>query len=304
LVQLAHEYNNFGQITALMAMANSLKPRIPYGWLRTIIFLLVYLGLIILEGFLRLDFYSSYTLVFITSVALVAVFSRYIDNISLSQIGLSWKGYEKHAAAGFSMAIAILGAGTCFLVAIDQLNWMEVQFNGRSFAMSLVLMVLVAISEELVFRGYVLRNLQQSTTPLAALFISAALFAIFHSANPGSNWLALVNVFIAGILLGINYCFTKNLWFGIALHFAWNFFQGPVLGYEVSGLDIPSILTQSIGKNTLLTGGSFGFEGSLVNTILCLLAIVILALVYWKQYPKKLPLSGESGSRKPEIHPV
>lgn len=280
-----------------MAMQNSKKPRIPFGWLRSIIFLLVYLGLVVLAGFLQLDFYTNYTLVFLISVLLVAGFSQYIDNISWKEIGLTWNSFALQAGTGFALAIAILGTGTCFLLAIDQLNWMEVQFNGQSFAMSFGLMLLVAFAEELVFRGYVLRNLRQSLSPLAALLVSAALFAIFHSSNPGTNWLALVNVFIAGILLGINYIFTRNLWFGIALHFAWNFFQGPVLGYEVSGLNIPSVLTQSIGKNTLLTGGSFGFEGSLVNTFLCLIAIGILTIVYWKQYIKKLPLSVESGSK-------
>ncbi|ULQ52922.1 CPBP family intramembrane glutamic endopeptidase [Flavihumibacter fluvii] len=279
-----------------MAKETLLKPLIPFGWLRTILFLLVYLGAILLLGFLQLDFYSLYSLICIATVLLFLVFTRYIDRVNLVDTGFTWTGFEKHAAAGFSLAIAILGAGTCFLVAVGQLNWMEVQFNGQSFALSFGLMLMVAFAEEMVFRGYVLRNLRESTSPIAALLVSAALFAIFHGANPGSNWLALVNVFIAGILLGINYSFTKNLWFGIALHFAWNFFQGPVLGYEVSGLDIPSILTQSIGKNVLLTGGSFGFEGSLVNTILCLLAIGILAVVYWKQYQIKLPLSRESGS--------
>ena len=266
-----------------MAMQNSKQPRIPFGWLRSIIFLLVYLGLVVLAGFLQLDFYTNYTLVFLISVLLVAGFSQYIDNISWKEIGLTWNGFALQAGTGFALAVAILGTGTCFLVAIDQLNWMEVQFNGQSFAMSFGLMLLVAFAEELVFRGYVLRNLQLSLSPVAALLVSAALFAIFHGSNPDTNWLALVNVFIAGILLGINYIFTRNLWFGIALHFAWNFFQGPVLGYEVSGLNIPSVLTQSIGKNTLLTGGSFGFEGSLVNTFLCLIAIGILTMVYWKQ---------------------
>ncbi|MBZ5857232.1 CPBP family intramembrane glutamic endopeptidase [Flavihumibacter profundi] len=267
-----------------MAKANLAKPLIPFGWLRTILFLLVYLAAIVATGFLKLDFYTMYTLICIISVTLVLVFSLYIDRINWRDIGIQWSGFQLQAATGFSTAIAILGSGTCILVAIDQLNWMDYQFNGSSLVLSFGLMLMVAFAEEGVFRGYVLRNLLQSTTPVPALMVSAALFAIFHGANPNASWLALVNVFIAGILLGINYIFTKNLWFGIALHFAWNFFQGPVLGYEVSGLDLPSILTQSIGTNTLLTGGAFGFEGSLINTILCTLATGILGIIYWKQY--------------------
>jgi uncharacterized protein len=260
------------------------KPTIPNGWLRSIIFLLVYLGVLVLLGFAQLDFYSQYTLVSCCTILLVLAFSVWIDKIKPIDIGFRLTGFEKHAATGLALAVSILGTGTCFLVAIGQLNWMEVLFNGQSFALSFGLMLMVAFTEEMVFRGYVLRNLQTSTSKLIALFVSAALFAIFHSANPGANWLALVNIFLAGLLLGINYIFTGNLWFGIALHFAWNFLQGPVLGYEVSGLKIPSLLSQSIGNNPLLTGGAFGFEGSLVNTVLCSIAIALLALIYYKQF--------------------
>lgn len=279
-----------------MAKENLRKPRIPFGWLRTIIFLLIYLGSVVLLARPKLDFYTRFSLIGLGTIGLVLLFSVLIDNIKIQEIGFTRTALEKDAAAGFAMALAILGTGTCILVAIGQLNWMEVQFNGQSFALSLGLMLIVAFSEEMVFRGYVLRNLMQSTTPVAALFVSAALFAIFHGANPGTSWLALMNVFLAGLLLGINYLFTKNLWFAIALHFAWNFFQGPVLGYEVSGLDMPSILTQSIGKNNLLTGGSFGFEGSVINSALTIVTIFILAVVYWRQYKTQLPHSGEHGS--------
>jgi membrane protease YdiL (CAAX protease family) len=266
-----------------MASEHPVKPLIPFGWLRTIIFLGVYLALMTLLGKLQLDFYSRYTLICIASLAWMVAASLLIDRHPFSALGFQWRGFEIHAAVGFSMAIAILGTGTCLLVALGQLNWMDVQFNGQSFFLAVGTMLLVALAEEAVFRGYVLRNLMQSTAAIPALFTSAALFAIFHGANPNVGWLPLVNVFIAGLLLGINYLFTKNLWFGIALHFAWNFVQGPVLGFSVSGLEIPSLLTQSIGKNNLLTGGGFGFEGSLINTMLCCIAILVLALDYRKK---------------------
>lgn len=266
-----------------MASEHPVKPLIPYGWLRTILFLGSYLGILTWLGSLQLDFYSRYTLICIASLAWMLAFSIFIDRRPFTSLGFQWRGFETHAATGFAMAIAILGTGTCLLVAVGQLNWMDVQFNGQSLFLSLGTMLLVALAEEAVFRGYVLRNLLESTAAIPALLTSAALFAIFHGANPNVGWLPLVNVFIAGVLLGINYLFTRNLWFGIALHFAWNFFQGPILGFSVSGLEIPSLLTQSVGKNNLLTGGSFGFEGSLLNTILCSIAILMLTLVYRKK---------------------
>ena len=97
-------------------------------------------------------------------------------------------------------------------------------------------------------------------------------------------------------LLGINYIYTKNLWFGILLHFSWNFFQGPLLGFEVSGLPLQSLLQHDIQGSELLTGGKFGFEGSLVATVLLTMAIVILAWVYEKKYA---PANGEINVPQP-----
>jgi membrane protease YdiL (CAAX protease family) len=113
-----------------------------------------------------------------------------------------------------------------------------------------------------------------------ALVISSALFSLFHAANANVGVVALLNIFVAGFLLGINYVYTRNIWFAVCLHFSWNFFQGPVLGYEVSGLDLPSLLQQTLKGPGLLTGGEFGFEGSLICLLLNMLTCIFLASYY------------------------
>lgn len=115
-------------------------------------------------------------------------------------------------------------------------------------------MALVAFAEELVFRGYILNNLLQSMNKWTALIISSLLFTLFHLSNPDISLLALLNIFLSGLMLGINYIFTKNLWFAILLHFSWNFYEGPILGYKVSGLTLESLLQQELTGNPILTG--------------------------------------------------
>jgi hypothetical protein len=81
----------------------------------------------------------------------------------------------------------------------------------------------------------------------------------------------------------MNYIFTKNLWFGIFFHFGWNFFQGSVLGYNVSGTGIEqgsSILQQTVIGEKFFTGGNFGFEGSVICTILSLAMFIIISSTY------------------------
>ena len=98
------------------------------------------------------------------------------------------------------------------------LDWMPGDISFFSLLSSFLLMALVAFTEELVFRGYLLNNLMQSINKKTALFASAFIFAAAHSFNPAFNQTALINILLAGLLLGINYIFTRNLWFGILLH--------------------------------------------------------------------------------------
>ena len=81
--------------------------------------------------------------------------------------------------------------------------------------------------------------------------------------------------------------YTKNLWFGLMLHFSWNFFQGPVYGFEVSGIKFSGIFQQSISGPDLWTGGVFGFEGSFLCSLLMLLAVIMTGFFFNKKYPEK-----------------
>lgn len=223
-------------------------------------------------------------IVTLTGVLLVWLFNKYIDKRTFKSLGFDWKGFGNQAMAGFFLPFVLLGTGTLILFYVKYLTWTDVHLDGTLFIINVVTMVLVAFGEELVFRGYVLNNLMQSFNRWIALATSALLFATFHIGSPGANILPLINVFIAGLLLGVNYSHTRNLWFGIFFHFTWNFFQGPVLGYKVSGKSFGSILEQDLQGPPLLTGGNFGFEGSVLCTILLLITVVVLEWIYTTKY--------------------
>ncbi|MDN3593261.1 hypothetical protein QWY91_00015 [Zunongwangia endophytica] len=72
---------------------------------------------------------------------------------------------------------------------------------------------------------------------------------------------------------------TKNLWFPIALHFSWNFFQ-TILGFNVSGQNTYSVFKLSIPEKNLLNGGAFGFGGSIISLIAILITIVAISIHY------------------------
>ncbi len=261
------------------------------GYVRVIVYTLLFLGVLIGGGtigaLLGFDVYLTTTLMAVLTGLLTYFLRIYLDRESWVSLGWEWKGFQKDCIVGLLVALAILGSGSCILLLMNAIEWAEVQWNGQAFWLSFGLMLLVAFYEELAFRGYILNNLMKSLHPFTALLLSAMIFALFHGTNPNASVLSILNVFLAGLLLGINFIFTRNLWFGIGLHFSWNFIQGPVLGYEVSGLSLPSILVQQQTGADILTGGNFGFEGSIINTALMLLTILVLLAVYTKQFQKK-----------------
>jgi membrane protease YdiL (CAAX protease family) len=276
------------------------KPLIPQGWLRALIFCVVYSALAY-TAFLALGIfqkpaaahenntaagvpYLSFITIAIISVVSVWLFRIFIDRRSFNSIGFSLDKNGPHAATGFFMGMLLLCAGTTILFFSKYLVWTDFSFNGNELFISFGLMVIIAFAEEIVFRGYILNNLLDSMNKWLALLITSIIFALAHIDNPDFSIVAAINIFLAGILLGVNYIYTRNLWFGILLHFAWNFFEGPVLGYEVSGQPLQSLFQHELRGNKWFTGGSFGFEGSLVATLLCILAIGSLVWVYERKY--------------------
>jgi uncharacterized protein len=291
-----------------MTVSAKNKPLIAQGWLRALLFFITFIItvslvssalvlLINLPGFAGKNAQEIQTILAnppyvyiiisataVVSLLLVLLFRRLLDRQSMISLGFSFHQNGASAAIGFLTGLFILCAGTLFLYFNKNLQWTDVSFSATDLFTSAVGMLIVAVTEELVFRGYLLNNLLQSMNKWVALVLTSLLFAIMHGTNPNISVIALLNIFIAGLLLGINYIYTNNLWYAILLHFTWNFLQGPVLGYEVSGVNLESILHQQLEGNPLLTGGVFGFEGSIVATVLTAACFTTYAIVYSKKY--------------------
>jgi membrane protease YdiL (CAAX protease family) len=278
-----------------MALQVIKPPLIKQGWIRAIALFVVYYALLLLTSFLasrgkdpnQTSSTSNILILFLGSVigiALVIAFYKFIEHKPFKVQEYFPPSNKIDALVGSVLGIAILGAGTIILFFHGNIDWSGVSFKVADIFTGLILMIVIAFAEELVFRGYILANLLQSYQKWIALAASAVLFAAMHGANPGISGLALVNLLLGGFLLGINYLYTRSLWFCVALHFAWNFVQGPILGYAVSGIGLKSVLETDITGDKMFTGGSFGFEGSIVASGLILMAVLALYLVYERKY--------------------
>ena len=136
--------------------------------------------------------------------------------------------------------------------------------------------LLVALFEELMFRTIPLFVFAERYHYLFAIVINGLLFAFVHMNNPGFTWLAMLNITLAGALFSIFTLLKKNISWAIGIHFSWNFTQGVLLGYKVSGINSPGVLTAKPIGESYISGGSFGIEGSIICTIVLILLIAWL----------------------------
>ena len=188
-----------------------------------------------------------------------------------------------------AMLLYLIGFGLS--LAIGEVEVTGFQFDPLNLLGTFVFCLLVALTEEIMMRGYILgRLLHTRMNKFLALFVSALLFALLHIFNPNVAFLPMLNLVIAGMLIGASYLYTRNLCFPISLHLFWNWIQGPILGYQVSGNDLgTSLLTLHLPEENVLNGGAFGFEGSLICTVLMIIFTILI--VWWGEKREAISLA-------------
>jgi uncharacterized protein len=281
------------------------EPVIKNGWLRVIFYLFSMIAVMVLLGIpailaikgltgvenINLQLYDTDS-VFIMSLyntfiaagitGLTILFIKVIDGKKIKHLGFRKYRLREDFLLGMVIGLVIIGSGFGILAASGYITITGISFNFAYLLGSFILCILISWLEEISFRSYILNNLLSSFSRYNALVISAVLFALFHGLNPGITILAFTNLVLAGIILGIVYIYTRTIWFALSLHFSWNFFQGPVFGFPVSGLQMNGIIDQRNVGADIISGGDFGFEGSLLCTGLIVACIIVLDRYYNK----------------------
>jgi membrane protease YdiL (CAAX protease family) len=209
----------------------------------------------------------------------VGFFVRFVDKERLISIGFGSKHWAEDVLYGLLLGAVIMANGYFLLLYMGEIEFQQINFDLLELIAVLLIFIFVAVAEEVLFRGYVLKNFLISFPPYAALIISSLLFSLMHGFNPNITLIGFSNLFLAGVLLGLPYLHTRKLWFPIALHFSWNFFQS-FFGFKVSGSSSYSYIQFSVSENTLLNGGAFGFEGSVLAIAAHLVAIAFIGFYY------------------------
>ena len=282
-------------------------PLIPYGWLRALLFLIVYVFLsvgiasaiaIFSGGRVQLGKELDSPQEMAVQAVLLGVlllqtwfFRRVVDRRSFMSLGFSIdKTIARHMFHGALWGIGLMTVPFLVFLTYGYLTVTDAVFHPGSLITLFFTLLFAAAIEEILCRGYLLRNLMNSMNRYVALAVVSLLFALMHGGNANLSWVGMLNIFFAGILLGIYYIHRRNLWFPISLHLFWNFFQGGIYGIPVSGTTPPGVLQSVVSGDELITGGAFGFEASLPVLIMLAAVIVVLELVYRTKTEDKQPI--------------
>ena len=212
---------------------------------------------------------------------LLWILMKFVDKEPFINLGFNIKGKMNDIILGMALGLLLMAVGYSTLIFLGEIKFVSFNYDLKSIILLFLLFIGVSVVEETYVRGYVLKNLLKSFNPVVSLIISSAIFSLLHFFNPNVNYIALTELFIAGILLGVSYVYTKNLWFPIALHLSWNFFQ-VMFGFNVSGMDTYSLIEFEILENNNINGGDFGFEGSYLSILFSLIMIYFL----WRHHKK------------------
>ncbi|WP_455593003.1 CPBP family intramembrane glutamic endopeptidase [Bacteroides sp.] len=216
----------------------------------------------------------------VSVVAMACVMLRYVEHRPLSDLGLTWRERWIDACNGLTCACIMLLVGLQTMFILDSVDVVRIRFYPVDFFVSWFFFAMVAFAEEIMVRGFILGHLLRTRmNKFLALLLSSLVFAAGHLFNPDIAFLPMVNLVLAGLLLGASYLYERNLWFPISFHLFWNWVQGPVMGYDVSGNRFgKTLLTLHYPESDYINGGAFGFEGSIVCTVLL---IVVTAGIIW-----------------------
>ena len=206
---------------------------------------------------------------FTASIFLARLF---LDRRSIASMGLRldrrvWKDILAGIGITFiMMALVFAAMSAAGWLTFEGFAWEAEpiqQVLGGTFGF-LGIFILVGWNEELLSRGYHLQTLASGANLFWGVLLSSAVFGALHLGNPNATWVSAAGIFFAGLFLAYGYLRTGQLWLSIGLHIGWNFFEGAVFGFPVSGLDIYPLTRIQVQGPGMWTGGAFGPEAGLV----------------------------------------
>ncbi len=202
-------------------------------------------------------------------IALALMFATY--KLAIVNLGehprddLPARGAVRNLGLGLGAGFVIFSAVVGIAAVADVYNVYGCCSTRELLMDLIVIAIMPAFMEELLFRGILFRWIEEFGGSWSAMIVTSALFGLAHIMNPNATWFSSFAIAVeAGLLLGAAYMLTRSLWMPMGLHAAWNFTQGFIFDVPVSGMDQQGLVEAKLSGPELLSGGTFGLEASVI----------------------------------------
>lgn len=216
------------------------------------------------------------------------IYCRFVEARHLSSMGMRRRKAGLHYIQGLGVGFVMISAAalSSALFGITEITRCKSADIGV-IGLMLGGFVIQGMSEEFIFRGYLMNTLGGRHNPWLAVIISSAAFSLAHIANPGFNLFIFFNLALFGVFAALYMIAFDDIWGACAIHSIWNFTQGSFYGISVSGTgETESIFrTVAASESKLLTGGEFGIEGSIITTFVLIVSSILVLIKIKKQNP-------------------
>jgi hypothetical protein len=231
----------------------------------------------LVAGFLGLFYFLGISIVVFLKI-------KFLEKKPISYIGFSRENVLKKYSIGFLVGFVLMSAivGILFILQTLSINDNSVQPVGRDAIFNIIIIlfgwIIQGAAEEILTRGWLLSNLRTKYSDVVSVFASASFFGFLHIFNLEVDILAIINIILFGAFAGMYVIKTNDLWGVCGMHSAWNFVQGNIFGFEVSGssISIGTLIDFESSGKILLNGGAFGPESGMICTLVLIIAIILI----------------------------
>ncbi len=269
--------------------------RLPWGAVAMRVAVFVACGTIgaLLSGLLPVEGTLQRSVLFTFSAGILAnaIPARIFERARLADVGLGWtrgwtRGSVRELLNGLGCGAAAAAAVLFWMLALQWAHFEKVPADTAGAAgVTTLLLFIGAAGEELMFHGYAFQVLVRQVGAFATILPVGFVFGLAHVGNQNSTVLGVLNTVLWGALLGYACYRSGALWMPIGMHFGWNALL-PLAGANLSGftMRVTGYALQPNGGG-VLTGGSYGPEGSVLTT----LAAAALFWAVGRLYPEEEP---------------
>lgn len=271
--------------------------KVKLNWIIAVIisFLMIFLGQLI--GQIFLSIFSRYItiqgimirpmsliLTFLFPLLLCFIWVKFVERRKIKTLGLGPDRFISKFLTGFLIGFLMFSCVTFLMYITGTIEISQSMSVGFKYIPAILAIlpgwILQSSTEEIITRGWLMHIIGAKHSKALGFIISSILFGVLHVFNPGVNLLSILNIVLVGFLFGLYVIDTKDVWGACGLHAAWNFAQGNIYGFSVSGSSssTDTLMSFTSKGEDILTGGMFGPEASIFATIVLFIGIVVLVL--------------------------